>query len=80
LPELDLLDPTGGEPEIPSIEIDTTIDTDIPEDDNQGFDPPPIEPDPPEIDPNDPDPGQDPEMGDYDIPPPDLGDDDPDGD
>jgi len=44
LPEPDLLDPTGGEPEIPPIEIDNTIDPDIIDEDNtQDFDPPPIE-------------------------------------
>ncbi|CAJ0885547.1 6556_t:CDS:10 [Entrophospora sp. SA101] len=69
----DPFDPSGGEPEIPTIEPDVPPDIDpndpdIPPD----IDPPPIEPDPPEIDPNDPDTGRDPEGGDYDVPPPDL--------
>ncbi|KLL03554.1 MAG: hypothetical protein MRERV_38c019 [Mycoplasmataceae bacterium RV_VA103A] len=79
LPGPDLFDPTGGEPEIPPIEPDITIDEDIPEDDFQDFEPPPIEVEPPEIDPNDQDTTQDQDTGDYDIPAPDpfdLGDDD----
>ncbi|KLL03328.1 MAG: hypothetical protein MRECE_19c010 [Mycoplasmataceae bacterium CE_OT135] len=72
----DPFDPTGGEPEIPTIEPDIPPDVDPNDPDTTpDIDPPPIEIDPPEIDPNDPDTGQDPEGGD-----PDPGEVDPGGD
>jgi hypothetical protein len=54
----------------------------VPEDDFSDFDPPPVEVDPPEIDVNDPDndQGRDQDTGDYDVPAPDLFDNDDDAD
>ncbi|CAI2198553.1 898_t:CDS:2 [Funneliformis geosporum] len=79
----DPFDPSGGEPEIPPLEPDLPPDIDPGTDPDEfpEIDPPEIVP--PEIDPPEIDLGQDPDYtpdtGDHD-PPPDIPDDDPDGD
>ncbi|CAG8830161.1 26642_t:CDS:2, partial [Gigaspora margarita] len=60
------------EPEIPPVEIDTTIDTETPEVDVSDIDPPPIEVEPPEVDVNDQDTEQDQDTRDNDTPPANL--------